>query len=225
MAQGSRQIDGRKRWDMPIDMVCVKRVFDLVVGSILSLACCPLLALLAAALRITLGRPVIYSQERPGLHGKPFQCYKFRTMTNARDERGCLLPDGDRMTGFGTRLRRFSLDELPQLWNVLKGDMSLVGPRPLLPQYMPRYTPSQRRRHEMKPGMTGWAQVNGRNSLTWERKFELDLWYVDHWSLRLDVKVLWLTVLKVVRGEGISQQGHVTMPEFTGSSTLSERDG
>ena len=132
---------------------------------------------------------------------------------------------GDRMTGFGTRLRRFSLDELPQLWNVLKGDMSLVGPRPLLPQYMPRYTPSQRRRHEVKPGMTGWAQVNGRNSLTWERKFELDLWYVDHWSLRLDVKVLWWTVLKVVCGDGISQPGHATMPEFTGSPTQSRRDG
>jgi sugar transferase EpsL len=159
------------------------------------------------------------------LHGKPFQFYKFRTMTNARDERGCLLPDGDRMTGFGTRLRRFSLDELPQLWNVPKGDMSLVGPRPLLPQYMPRYTPSQRRRHEVKPGMTGWAQVNGRNSLTWERKFELDLWYVDHWSLRLDARILWMTMSQVLRRAGISQTGHATMPEFLGSAPQTRRNG
>jgi sugar transferase EpsL len=215
--QGARRIEGRKRCVMSMDMVRVKRVFDLVAGSMLSLACCPVVALLAAALRIILGRPVIFSHERIGLHGKAFQFYKLRTMTNARDERARLLPDGDRMTSLGRRVRRFSLDELPQLWNVLKGDMSLVGPRPLLPQYMPRYTPSQRRRHEVKPGITGWAQVNGRNSLTWEQKFELDLWYVDHWSLRLDLKVLWMTVVQVLRREGISQAGHATMPEFRGT--------
>ena len=178
------------------------------------------------ALRIILGRPVLFSHERIGLDGKPFQFYKFRTMTNACDERGCLLPYRARMTSLGGRLRRFSLDELPQLWNVLKGDMSLLGPRPLLPQYLPRYTPFQRRRHEMKPGITGWAQVNGRNGLTWEQKFELDVWYVDHWSFWLDLKILWLTLLKVVCGEGISQQGHSTMPEFMGSPTMpqSSRD-
>jgi sugar transferase EpsL len=193
-----------------------KRVFDLAAGSLLSLACCPAAALAAAALRIVLGRPVIFSSERIGLHGKPFQFHKFRTMTNARDAGGRLLPDCDRMTSLGGRLRRFSLDELPQLWNVLKGDMSLVGPRPLLPEYLPRYTPFQRRRHEVKPGITGWAQVNGRNSLTWEQKFELDVWYVDHWSLRLDTRILWRTLRKVVCGEGISQAGHATMPEFMG---------
>ena len=189
----------------------------------LSLVCCPVVALLAVALKIILGRPVIFSRERIGLHGKPFQFHKFRTMTNACDERGCLAPDRDRMTGLGGRLRRFSLDELPQLWNVLKGDMSLVGPRPLLPEYLPRYTPFQRRRHEVKPGITGWAQVNGRNGLTWEQKFELDVWYVDHWSLWLDARILWMTVLQVLRREGISQAGHATMPEFLGSPTQSRR--
>ena len=202
---------------MSVNRVRVKRVFDLVAGSILSLACCPVAALVAVAVRIMLGRPVIFSHERTGLHGEQFQCYKFRTMTNACDEHARLLPDGERMTRLGERLRRFSLDELPQFWNVLKGDMSLVGPRPLLPEYMPRYTPSQRRRHEVKPGITGWAQVNGRNSLTWEQKFELDVWYVDHLTLRLDFKILWMTLLKVVCGEGVSQQGHATMPKFMGS--------
>jgi sugar transferase EpsL len=212
----SHRAEGRKRCAMSVDMG-VKRIFDLVAGSMLSLACCPVVALLAVALRIILGRPVIFSHERIGLHGKPFQFHKFRTMTSARDERGCLLPDRDRMTSLGERLRRFSLDELPQLWNVLKGDMSLVGPRPLLPAYLPRYNQFQRRRHEVRPGITGWAQVHGRNALTWEQKFELDVWYVDHQSLWLDTKILFLTAVKVLGREGISQQGHATMPEFLGS--------
>jgi sugar transferase EpsL len=201
-----------------------KRVFDLVVGSLLLLACGPIIALVAAALRTVLGRPVIFSRERIGLHDKPFQFHKFRTMTNTCDERGCLLPDRDRMTSIGGKLRRFSLDELPQLWNVLRGDMSLVGPRPLLPEYLPRYTPFQRRRHEVKPGITGWAQVNGRNGLSWEQKFELDVWYVDHWSFWLDVRILWMTVRKVLCGEGISQEGQATMLEFMGSQTQSRQD-
>ena len=201
-----------------------KRVFDLVVGSLLLLACGPIIALVAAALRTVLGQPVIFSRERIGLHDQPFQFHKFRTMTNTCDERGCLLPDRDRMTSLGGRLRRFSLDELPQLWNVLRGDMSLVGPRPLLPEYLPRYTLFQRRRHEVKPGITGWAQVNGRNGLSWEQKFELDVWYVDHWSFWLDVRILWMTVRKVLCGEGISQEGQATMLEFMGSPTQSRQD-
>jgi sugar transferase EpsL len=205
-------------------MARVRRIFDLVAGFVLALTCCPVVALLAVALRIILGRPVIFSHERIGLHGKPFRFYKFRTMTNACDERGCLLPDRDRMTSLGGILRRFSLDELPQLWNVLKGDMSLVGPRPLLPGYLPRYTPFQRRRHEVKPGITGWAQVNGRNSLTWEQRFELDVWYVDNWSVWLDLKILWITVVKVLRRDGISHNGSVTMPEFMGSTHVVEQD-
>ena len=208
---------------MPIDKVRVKRVFDLVAGSMLSLACCPVVALLAVTLRIILGRPVIFSHERIGLHGKPFQFYKFRTMTDARDSCGILLPDEQRLTALGRFLRSNSLDELPQLWNVLKGDMSLVGPRPLLPEYLPRYTPFQRRRHEVKPGMTGWPQVNGRNALTWEEKFDLDVWYVDHCSLWLDIKILWLTLLKVLQRDGISQHGHATMPEFLGSAESRSR--
>jgi len=203
---------------MSIDKARVKRVFDLVAGSMLSLACCPVVALLAAALRIILGRPVIFSHERIGLRGKPFQFYKFRTMTDARDSCGILLPDEQRLTALGRFLRSNSLDELPQLWNVLRGDISLVGPRPLLPEYLPRYNTRQRRRHEVKPGITGWAQVSGRNALTWEQKFKLDTWYVDHWSLLLDIKILWLTLLRVIRREGISQDGHATMPEFLGST-------
>jgi sugar transferase EpsL len=205
-----------------IDMTRVKRVFDLVVGSTLLLASCPVAALVAVAIRIKLGRPIIFSHQRIGLHDKPFQFHKFRTMTNACDTRSCLLPDSDRMTSLGEKLRRFSLDELPQLWNVLKGDMSLVGPRPLLPEYVARYNTYQRRRHEVKPGITGWAQVNGRNALTWEQKFDLDVWYVDHWSLWLDIKILRLTVLKVLKRDGISQDGHATMPEFLGTVDINE---
>jgi sugar transferase EpsL len=197
----------------------MKRTFDLVAGSVLSFAFFPAIAIIAIALRITLGRPVLFSSERIGLYGKSFRFYKFRTMTNECDGRGRLLPDQGRITGFGAKLRRFSLDELPQLWNVLKGNMSLVGPRPLLPQYMPRYTQFQCRRHEVRPGITGWAQVNGRNALPWEQKFKLDVWYVDHRSLWLDVKILWRTLLKVLRSDGISQEGHATMPEFMGSAS------
>jgi lipopolysaccharide/colanic/teichoic acid biosynthesis glycosyltransferase len=202
-----------------IDMMCVKRVFDLTAGALVFIVFSPVIALVAAAIRINLGRPIIFSHQRIGIHDKSFQFYKFRSMTNACDERGCLLPDRDRITRFGEKLRRFSLDELPQLWNVLKGDMSLVGPRPLLPEYLPRYNAYQRRRHEMKPGITGWAQVNGRNSLTWEEKFDLDIWYIDHWSLWLDVRILWLTLLKVLKRDGISQQNHPTMPKFTGNAS------
>jgi len=197
-------------------MVHAKRVFDLVAGFVLFLACSPVIAILALTVRIVLGRPVIFSHKRVGQACTVFRFYKFRTMTDARDRQGCLLPDIDRMTSLGTKMRCFSLDELPQLWNVLKGDMSLVGPRPLLPEYLPRYSERQRRRHEVKPGITGWAQVNGRNSLTWEQRFELDIWYVEHRSFWLDLKILLMTVVNVLRREGISQDGHATMPEFTG---------
>jgi lipopolysaccharide/colanic/teichoic acid biosynthesis glycosyltransferase len=160
-----------------------------------------------------------------GYQGRPFWLYKFRTMTGARDGTGKLFTDEQRLTPLGRFLRSTSLDELPQLWNVLMGDMSLVGPRPLLPEYLPRYTPFQRRRHEVRPGITGWAQVNGRNSLTWEQKFELDVWFVDHRNLWLDIRILWMTVLQVLRRNGISQAGYATMPEFTGSPCRSRRDG
>ena len=189
----------------------------------LSLAFCPVVVLLTVLLRVTLGRLVIFSQVRIGLHGRPFQVYKFRTMNNARDGRGRLLSDRARITRLGGILRRSSLDELPQLWNVLKGEMSLVGPRPLLPEYLPLYSAFQSRRHQVNPGITGWAQVNGRNALTWERKFELDVWYVDHCSLWLDLKILWITVVRVLRRDDISQDGHVTMPEFMGSTHITEQ--
>jgi lipopolysaccharide/colanic/teichoic acid biosynthesis glycosyltransferase len=184
----------------------------------------PGLAALAFAIRIWMGRPVLFRQVRIGRGERAFRIAKFRTMTDASDNAGNLLADEQRLTALGGFIRRVSLDELPQLWNVLKGDMSLVGPRPLLPEYLPRYTAFQRRRHEVKPGITGWAQVNGRNGLTWEQKFELDVWYVDHQSLWLDVKILWLTVLQVLRRDGISQEGHATMPEFMGSPAQSRRD-
>jgi lipopolysaccharide/colanic/teichoic acid biosynthesis glycosyltransferase len=171
---------------------------------------------LALAIRLRLGSPVLFRQVRIGLHNEEFVFFKFRSMTDARGPDGALLPDAQRSTDLGRFLRAASLDELPQLWNVLRGDMSLVGPRPLLPQYLPRYTPRQRRRHETKPGITGWAQVHGRNGITWEQKFDLDVWYVDNWSLRLDLRILGLTLLRVVRREGISQEGHATMPEFRG---------
>jgi lipopolysaccharide/colanic/teichoic acid biosynthesis glycosyltransferase len=164
-----------------------------------------------------MGSPVFFKQQRPGLHGKPFYMFKFRTMTNACDGDGCLLPDCDRLTPLGRFLRSTSLDELPELFNVLKGDMSLVGPRPLLMQYLDRYTPEQARRHEVRPGVTGWAQVNGRNALSWEDKFEMDVWYVDNRSFWLDLKILWMTLLKVVRREGISGDGCETMTEFEGT--------
>jgi len=200
----------------------VKRVLDLVMGSILLLACSAIAAVLAIAVRIQLGEPVIFCHRRAGQHGRIFPLYKFRTLTNTCDRQGRLLPDRYRMTRLGARLRRLSLDELPQLWNVLRGDMSLVGPRPLLPEYLPRYNSLQYRRHEVKPGITGWAQVNGRNSLSWEQKFELDVWYVDHWSLGLDAKIVWMTILQLFRREGINQPGHVTMSEFMGTPNSPE---
>lgn len=199
-----------------------KRVFDLalVIPGLVTLA--PFLAVIAALVRVKLGRPVLFRQERPGINGKPYTIYKFRTMTDARDSAGNLLPDGQRMPRFGRFLRAASLDELPELWNVVKGDMSLVGPRPLLMEYLDRYTPKQARRHEVKPGITGWAQVNGRNALSWEEKFKLDVWYVDNLSFWLDLKILWLTVIQVLKREGISADGHETMPEFMGSHEVKD---
>ncbi|BDB71961.1 sugar transferase [Comamonas thiooxydans] len=167
-------------------------------------------------IRRKLGSPVFFRQLRPGLHGKPFEMVKLRTMTDERGPDGQLLPDAARLTSFGRFLRSTSLDELPELWNVLKGDMSLVGPRPLLMEYMPLYTSEQARRHEARPGVTGWAQVNGRNAISWEEKFELDVWYVDHQSLWLDIKILWLTVKRVLVRDGISAEGEATMRKFTG---------
>ncbi|HSY13940.1 MAG TPA: sugar transferase [Verrucomicrobiae bacterium] len=191
-----------------------KRALDVVVSGILLLALLPCLALLWLLVKWKLGSPAIFRQPRPGLRGVPFTIYKFRTMTDARDAAGNLLPDDARMTKFGDLLRTLSLDELPELFNVLTGKMSLVGPRPLRMQYLGRYTAQQMRRHDVPPGITGWAQVNGRNTLTWEQRFELDVWYVDHWSFGLDIQILFKTVYQVVRRAGVSPQGHVTMPEF-----------
>jgi sugar transferase EpsL len=195
-----------------------KRGLDvlLVIPGIVVLS--PILAALGLLIWIRFGRPVLFRQQRPGLHGRPFILLKFRTMTEARDAEGNLLPDSERLTPLGRFLRRTSMDELPELFNVLKGDMSLVGPRPLLMRYLPLYSPQQKRRHEVKPGITGWNQVNGRNALTWEQKFALDLWYVENWSLWLDLKILAISVWKVVTGEGVTAPGHATMPPFTGTS-------
>ena len=197
----------------------MKRVFDFVVASLaLLMLALPLLAL-AWLIRRKLGSPVLFYQVRPGLHGRPFTMVKFRTMTDERGPDGALLPDAQRLTPFGRFLRASSLDELPELWNVLKGDMSLVGPRPLLMEYLPLYTPEQARRHAVRPGITGWAQVNGRNAISWADKFALDVWYVDHRSLWLDVRILWLTVRKVVVRDGISAAGEATMSKFEGSES------
>jgi lipopolysaccharide/colanic/teichoic acid biosynthesis glycosyltransferase len=194
----------------------VKRVFDLLAAIIGLLLLAVPLALLAWQVGRKLGSPVFFSQVRPGLHGKPFRMVKFRTMTDERDANGALLPDAQRLTAFGRFLRASSLDELPELWNVLRGEMSLVGPRPLLMEYLPLYTPEQARRHEVRPGITGWAQVNGRNAISWADKFTMDVWYVDHCSLWLDVRILWLTVRKVLVRDGISAPGDATMPKFEG---------
>jgi lipopolysaccharide/colanic/teichoic acid biosynthesis glycosyltransferase len=195
----------------------LKRLFDLVVAGLgLLVLALPLLAL-ASLIRRKLGSPVLFCQVRPGLHGQSFEMVKFRTMTDDRDADGALLPDVQRLTPFGRFLRASSLDELPELWNVIKGDMSLVGPRPLLMEYLPLYTPEQARRHEVRPGITGWAQVNGRNAISWEDKFALDVWYVDHRSGWLDIHILWMTVRKVLRRDGISAAGEATMTRFTGS--------
>ena len=196
----------------------IKRAFDVAAAAVGLVVLSPVLAGVALAVRLRLGAPVLFRQERPGLHGRPFIMLKFRTMTDARDAAGRLLPDAERLTPLGRLLRSTSLDELPELWNVLRGDMSLVGPRPLLVRYLDRYTPEQARRHEVRPGLTGWAQVNGRNALTWEEKFALDVWYVDHASLALDLKILLLTLRRVLAREGISAAGEATMPEFTGTA-------
>jgi lipopolysaccharide/colanic/teichoic acid biosynthesis glycosyltransferase len=195
----------------------MKRLFDFVVAFFAMLVLAMPLLALAWLIRSKLGSPVLFKQVRPGLNGRPFTMVKFRTMTDARGPDGALLPDVQRLTPFGRFLRASSLDELPGLWNVIKGDMSLVGPRPLLMEYLPLYTPEQARRHEVSPGITGWAQVNGRNAISWEDKFALDVWYVDHRSLWLDVRILWLTVKKVLVRDGISAAGEATMTKFTGS--------
>ncbi|EIW00673.1 sugar transferase [Thermoanaerobacter siderophilus] len=194
-----------------------KRLIDIFVSFFLLIVLSPLLIIISLVILVTMGPPVIFKQERPGFKGRPFTIYKFRTMTNEKDEYGNLLPDEKRLTKIGKFLRTTSLDELPELFNVLKGDMSLVGPRPLLMEYLNYYTEEQMRRHDVKPGITGWAQVNGRNSLSWEEKFKLDVWYVDNWSLWLDFKILFLTLIKVIKREGISAEGYATMPKFTGS--------
>jgi lipopolysaccharide/colanic/teichoic acid biosynthesis glycosyltransferase len=197
----------------------MKRSFDLALSLMALVLLSPILLLIAWQVRRKLGRPVIFRQLRPGLHGQPFELLKFRTMANIRDAKGDSLPDSERLQRFGKLLRSTSLDELPELWNILKGDMSLVGPRPLLMEYMDLYSAEQARRHDVRPGITGWAQVNGRNALSWEEKFTLDVWYVDNKSMILDIKVLFRTVMSVFRRDGISAEGHATMQKFTGSGS------
>ena len=194
----------------------LKRLVDVVGAGTAIVVLSPALAAVALAVRVRMGRPVLFAQLRPGLDGALFEMWKFRTMTDDRDASGTLLPDAERLTAVGRFLRRTSLDELPELFNVLRGDMSLVGPRPLLPEYLPLYSPEQRRRHEVPPGITGWCQVNGRNALSWDDKFALDVWYVDHWSLGLDLRILAATVQAVLTGRGISAEGHATAPFFRG---------
>jgi len=193
-----------------------KRIFDWVLAAALVLALAPVLVLVALLVRTRLGRPVLFTQARPGWRGRPFRIIKFRTMTDSSDGMGRCLPDAERLTRWGRFLRSTSLDELPELMNVIRGEMSFVGPRPLLLSYLDRYSPEQARRHEVKPGITGWAQVNGRNAISWDEKFQFDVWYVDHVSFRLDLKILWLTFWKTIQRDGISAQGEATMGEFQG---------
>jgi lipopolysaccharide/colanic/teichoic acid biosynthesis glycosyltransferase len=218
-------VDLANLWDTPL---CVgeqyamyrafgKRLFDLLLAVPALIFLFPVLLVIGGAVGISCGFPVIYRQRRPGLHGRPFTIYKFRTMNNARDARGALLPDAQRLTPFGRFLRSTSLDELPELLNIVRGDMSLVGPRPLLMEYLERYTAEQARRHHVRPGLTGYAQVSGRNGLSWEEKFANDVWYVDHLSLRLDLRILLRTLRIVLRREGISQPGHATAEPFQGT--------
>jgi len=195
----------------------VKRVFDFVLSSVALLVLFPVIIIVVVLIAFNMGRPVIFKQVRPGLEGRTFKMSKFRTMTDAKDDQGKLLPDSERLTAFGQFLRSSSLDELPGLWCVLKGDMSLVGPRPLLVEYLPLYSDEQAKRHDVRPGITGWAQVNGRNAISWDDKFKLDVWYVENQSFWLDIKILLLTVKKVFVREGISAEGEVTMSKFTGS--------
>lgn len=196
----------------------LKRTFDLLISLCSLIVLSPVLLALALLIRWRIGPPALFVQERPGLHGKPFRIVKFRTMTDACDATGTLLPDGERLTPFGRILRATSFDELPELINVLKGEMSVVGPRPLLMEYLQLYSPEQARRHQVRPGITGWAQVNGRNALSWEDKFRMDVWYVDNQSFYLDLKILGMTLLSVLTRRGISQEGHATMERFTGST-------
>lgn len=202
----------------------MKRLLDVVVSTLGLLVLSPIMLGVAVAVGME-GRPILFRQRRPGYKGSPFVALKFRSMVDRRDEQGRLLPDADRITSLGAFLRRTSLDELPQFWNVLCGDMSLVGPRPLLMQYLDRYTPEQARRHLVRPGITGWTQINGRNDLSWERKLALDTWYVDHWSLWLDLRILGMTVWKVLKREGIAAQGSATMPEFMGTEAPPTDEG
>lgn len=195
----------------------LKRAFDIAASASALVVLSPVLAITAYKVKKELGSPVLFRQTRPGLHGKPFEMIKFRTMKDATDKEGNALPDSQRLTEFGKKLRASSLDELPELWNVLKGDMSLVGPRPLLMEYLPLYNAEQAKRHNVRPGVTGYAQVNGRNSLSWEDKFKLDTWYVEHQSLWLDMKILLKTVKKVIIKDGISADGEATMTKFTGT--------
>ena len=197
----------------------MKRLFDLFVSLLLLIALSPIFIIVSLIIRVKLGSPIIFKQQRPGLYGKLFCLYKFRTMTDETDTYGQLLPDFKRLTSFGKFLRKYSLDEYPQLWNVVKGDLSLVGPRPLLREYMPLYTKEQSMRHNVRPGITGWAQVNGRNAISWEEKFKLDIWYVKNQSFLLDMRILFLTAYKVITSEGINQPGNVTVESFKGSKT------
>lgn len=201
-----------------------KRCFDLVVTSLLLVVISPFLLLLSLMVWRAHGRPILFRQVRPGYRGKPFKMYKYRTMSEDRNEQGEMLPDQMRLTSLGQFLRDFSLDELPGFFNVVRGEMSLVGPRPLLLQYLERYSPEQARRHDVLPGVTGWAQINGRNALTWQDKFQLDVWYVDNWSFWLDIRILWITFWKVIKREGINQPGYVTPPEFMGNAEENKED-
>lgn len=198
-------------------MISLKRLFDFICSLVVLLGLSPIILVTALLIRSQLGSPIIFKQQRPGLHGKPFYIYKFRSMTNETDENGVLLPNHMRLTKFGKALRKTSLDELPQLLNVLKGDISLVGPRPLLMDYLELYSPEQARRNEVKPGITGWAQVNGRNAISWEEKFKLDVWYVENQSFWLDMKILFLTLKKVIKSEGVNSNKMVTMERFKGN--------
>ena len=202
----------------------IKRIFDILASGIGLLLLSPFIAIIAWQIKRKLGSPVLFRQQRPGLNGKPFTMVKFRTMRDAIDKKGNSLPDSERITAFGNFLRSTSLDELPELWNVLKGEMSLVGPRPLLMEYLPLYNQEQMRRHEARPGVTGWAQINGRNAISWEEKFKLDVWYVDNQSFWLDIKILFLTVKKVFIRDGISAEGEATMSKFTGSTSIEDKD-
>jgi lipopolysaccharide/colanic/teichoic acid biosynthesis glycosyltransferase len=196
----------------------IKRVFDVMVAVVALAVLSPLLLVVAVVQHMFIGPPIFFRQRRPGRHGVPFELVKFRTMRNAVGRNGAPLPDAERLTRWGAFLRSSSIDELPELWNVLRGEMSLVGPRPLLMEYLPLYTPQQARRHEVRPGLTGWAQISGRNAISWDEKFALDVWYVDHQSFFLDLKILALTVVRVLLREGITEEGHATVQPFKGSA-------